>query len=70
MPHSGTSAGYVLVVWCSVVMAACIVLALKPARFFGLLAWRRPLPRVLEKRWIVAAYRVTAVVIFFWVLRP
>jgi hypothetical protein len=68
MPHPGTSAGYVFIGWCCLVIVVCIVLALKPARLFGLLAWRRSLPKALEKRWVVAAYRVTAVAILLWVV--
>jgi hypothetical protein len=45
-----------------------VVLALKPDRLFRLLAWRRPLPKALEKRWLVAAYRVSAVAILLWVI--
>ena len=68
MPHPATSAGYVFIGWCCLVIAVCVVLALKPARLFGLLAWRRPLPKVPEKRWVVAAYRVSAVAILLWVI--
>jgi hypothetical protein len=68
MPHLATSAGYIFIGWCCLVIAVCVVLALKPDRLFRLLAWRRPLPKALEKRWLVAAYRVSAVAILLWVI--
>jgi hypothetical protein len=60
---------YVFIGYCIFVMAVCVVLASNPAWFLRLLAFGRPLPKLMEKRWVQTAYRVVAIGIFFEVLR-
>ena len=68
MPVVGGSAGFAFIVWCSIALAACVFLVLNPSKFFSLLAWRRPLPKTLQNRWVLLAYRLIAVVILVRVL--
>ena len=45
-------------------MAACAFVVASPIKFFRLLSWGHPLPKLIEKRWVLTAYRIVAAVIF------
>jgi hypothetical protein len=68
MPHVGTASGNALLVWCLIAIAVCVCVVLNPVKFFRALAWGRPLPKVIEKRWVLASYRVVGAAIFIKVL--
>jgi hypothetical protein len=51
------------------VMAACAWIAVSPSKFFRMLNWGRPLPKLIENRWVLIFYRVTAVAILIWVVK-
>jgi hypothetical protein len=57
----------VFLLWSLVALAACAFVVASPIKFFKLLLLGRPLPKLIEKRWVLMAYRVVAAVIFAWV---
>jgi hypothetical protein len=69
LPSVGTGAGNAFLVWCLLSITASVFIALKPLKFFRMISWGRPLPRLIENRWVLIFYRVTAVVIFIWVFQ-
>jgi hypothetical protein len=66
---------HVFIGYCVLVLTICILLIASPIRFFRGPAWLgsfgkpKPLPRLIEKRWIQTAYRVVAIGIFLEVFR-
>lgn len=69
MPCLNDSGGYVFFLWCLVALAACAFVVASPIKFFKLLSWGRPLPKLIEKRSVLTAYRIVAAVIFAWIFR-
>jgi hypothetical protein len=69
LPHVPLSAGYVLVVYCCFVMAISALLTFSPGRFFSRLSFGRPVPKLLEKPWIVTAYRLFGIGAFIFFFR-
>lgn len=68
MPSLNESGGYIFLLWCVIVMVACAFVVASPIKFFTVVSLRRrPLPKFIEKRWVLLAYRVSAAVIFVWV---
>jgi hypothetical protein len=43
--------------------------ALSPVEFFRMLSWGRPLPKLINNRWVRIYYRVTALGILVWLLQ-
>jgi hypothetical protein len=50
-------------------MTACAFVALSPLKFLPMLSWGRPLPRFIEKRWVLILYRVTGIAVLIWVVQ-
>jgi hypothetical protein len=70
IPRLPTSGGYALALWCCMGLVICGFVAYDPVKFFQFLNWRRrPLPRIIEKPFVQAFYRITAIAIFLWILR-
>jgi|GEM_PF-4622824 len=70
VPSLGTSAGKAFLVWCLIALIICTLVAVSPNRFFRMLAsgpFRSLRPKVIENRWGLLFYRVTATFIFIWV---
>jgi hypothetical protein len=57
----------VFLLWCLVALAACAFVVASPIKFLKLLSLGRPLAKLIEKRWVLMAYRIAAAVIFAWV---
>ena len=69
MPHLEATPFAALAIWCFVVVAFLAFLVMRPLRAFSLIAWGRPLPGFIRKAWVIAAYRVFAMVVIYQVTR-
>lgn len=69
LPSISTGVGKALFVWCLIAITMSASIALNPVKFFRLLSWGRPLPKLIENRWVLTFYRVTGAGILIWVAR-
>ncbi len=56
------------IVWCLMAFAVSASVAVSPTKFFRMLS-RNDLPKVIENRWVLILYRVTAVAMLIWIVQ-
>jgi hypothetical protein len=61
--------GFLMVFYCCLLMAFGVCLMLSPVGTFRSLSFGKPLPKLMESRWIIVVYRLTGAVMFFFVVR-
>jgi hypothetical protein len=69
MPQHPAGLGFIMVFYGCVLMAFGACLMLSPVGTFRALAFGKPLPRIMEKRWVVIVYRVVGALLLLVVLR-